>query len=86
MYFTENEKFLIILCVILAAVIGALLHTLYLYRKDIKLMSKDYKNTMSFIDKVLNNIAIRENIDIKKYIDMTHQQVNETQKGGKDNG
>ena len=82
MNFTNNELFLISVLLILCVIIGALIHLTYLQRKDLKRISIDYKNTMSFIDKVFNNIAVRECIDIKKYIDMTQTQLNNAKKGG----
>lgn len=50
----------------------------------IKELSNKYNFMMSFIDKVLNNISIREGIDVQKYINMTSSQLNSIKKGGED--
>lgn len=78
----SNEKFLLILLVVLALFIGALAHTIWLQGKDLKAIKQSYKDTVSFIDKVLYNIAKCENIDINKYIDITRTQLDNKKKGG----
>jgi Na+-transporting NADH:ubiquinone oxidoreductase subunit NqrC len=82
----DNEKFLVIVVIVLSLIIGALIHTIYLQRKDIKNIEKSYKHSMNFVDRLLNNIATREGVDVKKYIDMTTVELNNIKKGGANNG
>jgi hypothetical protein len=82
MSFTNNELFLIGIICILCAVIGGLIHHIYLKHKAFKVLTEEIECFTAFTNKVFDNIAIRENIDIKKYIDMTHQQVHSRKEGG----
>lgn len=79
----DNEKFLMLLCLSLSLLIGALLHTITLQRKEFKAMQKHYVNKILFIDTVLSYIHTNENVNVKKYIDDARKIMEE--KGGEEN-
>lgn len=78
----SNEKFLTVLLIVLALFIGALIHTIWLQGKELRALKHSYRDTISFVDKVLHTIAIHEHVDINKYINMTRAQVNDIKEGG----
>lgn len=82
MTFTNNELFLITIICILCIIIGALFYYTYSQYKKFKLFKQEMDCFTYFINKVFDNIAFRENVDIKKYIELTHQQINSTKEGG----
>jgi hypothetical protein len=85
MSFTNNELFLILFICLLCIIIGALFYNNYLQHKELKALKKDLSFSVFFTNKVLTNIAVRENIDIEKYIDMTQNQVHNSNEGGEIN-
>ena len=76
------NKFLIIVIIVLAGLIGCLIHTIVLQGKELKRVERVSKHILSFTDRVLRNIAIHERINIEKYIAMTNQQDELEKKGG----
>lgn len=77
-----DNKFLLILVVVLALLVGALLHTIWLQSKDLKNIKRIYNDAMALADRTFNAIARLENIDIKKYIDIAHKELINEKKGG----
>lgn len=79
---TTDYRALIILICILCVVIGVLLCMNYSYKKDLYNLSNKIHKVNMFTDMLLNNIATQEGIDIKKYLDMTSQELEDSLKGG----
>lgn len=80
------DNLLLILVVVLALLVGGLVHTLWLQSKDLKSIKRIYNDAMTLADRTFNTIARLENIDIKKYIDIAHKELSDEKKGGEKNG
>lgn len=74
----SNEKFLFMLVLISAIIIGALGHTIFLQHRLLKESKFKCDTVLKFVDKVLQTIAYECNIDVQYYIDKT----NNVMKGG----
>lgn len=48
-------------------------------------VERQYKFALFFFDKVLENISIRENVDVEKYIAMTGNQIKSIYEGDENN-
>ena len=79
----SNEKFLMIICISLALLVGALLHTIYLLGKDKKLLSNKLTFSERFLH-VLFNYLHKDGIDVNKYADIVMNKLTE-KKGGEEN-
>lgn len=75
----NNEKFLELLCIILALLIGALLHTIHLLRQDNKVLLKKFNFSERFLN-VLFTFLHNDGVDVNKYTDITMKTLNK--KGG----
>lgn len=77
------DKFLIILSVSLALLIGALLHTIHLLRKEKKSLVLKDRFSEEFINIVFNSL-LADGIDIHKYATSAVDKLNK-KKGGENN-
>ena len=55
------------------------------HKKRYKDIEHQYKFALFFFDKVLENISIRENVDVEKYIAMTGNQIKSSYEGDENN-
>ena len=77
-----NDRFLIILCVALASLIGAMLHTISLLRKDNKTLYNKVKFSEHFVNEVLNEIH-SDGISVDKYVQVVMNKLTK-KKGGEE--
>lgn len=73
---------LIILLVILSLVIGVLLARNYYLKCKVYSVSHKLEYFCNFLDKLLDNISIKEGIDVRKYLELTSKEFNNEQEGG----
>lgn len=78
------EQFLIFVIVLLSMGLGIALYLVYIHKKIVKDLSEHSKSLNNFYIKVLDNIYIRENIDVSKYVTLTEEQI-KASKGGDNN-
>lgn len=77
------EQFLIFVIIVLSMGLGITLYLVFLYKKVIKNLSEHSQTLNNFYVKVLDNIYIRENVDVSKYVTLTEEQI-KCSKGGDD--
>ena len=78
----NNEKFLELLCIILALLIGAMLHTISLLRKDNKTLYNKVKFSEHFVNEVLNELH-SDGISVDKYVQVAMNKLTK-KKGGEE--
>lgn len=78
------EHFLIFVIVLLSMGLGIALYLVYMHKKIVKELSQHSQALNNFYIKVLDNIFIRENVDVSKYLALTEEQI-KASKGGENN-
>lgn len=78
------EQFLIFVIIVLSMGLGIALYLVYMHKKIVKELSEHSQALNNFYVKVLDNIYIRENVDVSKYVTLTEEQL-KASKGGENN-
>lgn len=77
-------EFLILVIVVLSMGLGISLYLVHMYKRIVKDQQIHLKDLNNFYIKVLDNVYIRENIDVAKYVTLTEEQI-KASKGGDNN-
>lgn len=77
------EKFLVLVIIIISMLLGVALFFVITYIKIAERADSELKAVKDYFTKFLDNISIREDIDVNKYLHLTNEQMTQ-KKGGEE--
>jgi ABC-type transport system involved in cytochrome bd biosynthesis fused ATPase/permease subunit len=78
------EKFLVLIIIIISMLLGVALFFVVTYMRITKRQEEEFKALENYFKKFLDNISVREDIDVNKYLRLTNQQMSQMKGGEED--
>lgn len=78
------EKFLVLVIIIISMLLGVALFFVVTYLRITKRQEAEFKALENYFKKFLDNISVREDIDVNKYLHLTNQQMSQMKGGEED--
>lgn len=78
------EKFLVLVIIIISMLLGVALFFVVTYLRITKRQEEEFKALENYFKQFLDNISVREDIDVNKYLRLTNQQMSQMKGGEED--
>ena len=78
------EKFLVLVIIIISMLLSVALFFAVTYIRIARRQESEFKALENYFKKFLDNISVREDIDVNKYLRLTNQQMSQMKGGEED--